>query len=105
MECTLFREQLFSTDIVNYIVNFDFNQFSSVLNRDTGVVGGIDASRLQAATSSSDDRSTLSGAIIVSDLQKTDFVDGVLTLGCVGMFGSNAGENINVTASACLCES
>ena len=55
MECTLFREQLFSTDIVNYIVNFDFNQFSSVLNRDTGVVGGIDASRLQAATSSSDE--------------------------------------------------
>ena len=101
----LYREQLFSTDIVNYIVNSDFNVFSSVLNRDTGSVGGVNASRLQAATSSSDDRSTLSGAIIVSAVQETDFVDGVLTLGCVGIFGSSAGENINVTASVSLSES
>ena len=104
MDCSLFREQLFTTDIVNYIVNSDFNQFSSVLNRNTGSVGGINASRLQAATSSSENRSILSGAIIVSEVQKTDFVDGELTLGCVGIFGSNE-ENINVTARAWLSES
>ncbi|KAI6660873.1 hypothetical protein LOD99_13597 [Oopsacas minuta] len=102
MDCTLIREKLFSTETVNYIVNDDFNVFSSDLNRDSGTIGGIPAFRIQASTSASDDRRTLVGAIIVSNLEKTDFVDGILTLGCVGLFGSDPGDNDNVTISATL---
>ena len=102
MRCTLVRQDRFITDSVNYIVNNDFNTFSSAINRNTGTVGGIDVSRMQASTPVSDDRITLEGAIRLSQIQATDAVEGVLTLGCVGLFGSNPGDNVNVTVSVMI---
>ena len=102
MRCTLVRQNLFITDSVNYIVNSDFNIFSSVINRNSGSVGGIEVSRMQASTPVSDDRITLEGAILLSNIQETDATNGTLKLGCVGKFGSNPGDNINVTVSVVI---
>ena len=111
MSCKLVRQNRFITESVNYIVNNDFNVFSSAINRNTGSVGGIPVSRMQASTPVSDDRITLEGAIVLSRIEETDAVNGFLKLGCVGLFGSDSADNVNVTvrvrlskwAFVCIC--
>lgn len=90
---------------MSYIVNDAFNVDSSLINANSGTVGGIDVSRMQASTAASvDNRVTLTGQIILTNVQMSDAVGGNIKLGCVGIFGSNQEDNINATDLATIQE-
>lgn len=100
VNCVLFTQRGFTEDTVRYIVNDAYGILASMINQNSGSVGGIEAARLQASADPSEDGVTLSGRITLRNVQIGDAVDGSIELGCVGVVGDNPIDNLNASRTA-----